>query len=112
MISAREPTTQLRTTLTFLIVLAAMIILVQGGDFATAITNTLKTHPSGERSSVPLTNRPAQSGSVASNLEYRLIRKESRDGKFSTPALYEKRGDTNHVYMHSLNGRGWIRMPR
>jgi hypothetical protein len=52
------------------------------------------------------------SHSGTSDSEYRLIQKESRHGKFVSPALYEKQGDPSHVYMRALNGRGWVRMPR
>ena len=51
-------------------------------------------------------------GPGTSNSEYRLIQKESRHGKFVSPALYEKRGDPNHIYMRALNGKGWVRMAR
>jgi hypothetical protein len=54
----------------------------------------------------------SKSPSGVSNSEYRLIQKESRHGKFISPALYEKQGDPNHVYMRALNGKGWVRMPR
>jgi hypothetical protein len=43
---------------------------------------------------------------------YRLIRPESHNGAISNPALYEKAGDTNHVYMQALGSTNLIRLPK
>ena len=48
--------------------------------------------------------------------EYRKVRETSTETHagvtVSNPALFEKAGDTNHVYMQELGGTDFIRLPR
>lgn len=62
---------------------------------------------------LPLACKKAEQ--VVKEAEYTLVRPESKftnetGAVFENPALYTKRGDTNAVYLKSLDGGSYIRL--